>query len=134
MAVFDLEEDRQGSWFDFPGGGKIQIRKLGYSDWEQITKETTTKGPPEYPKLEGKYQRFQPDVVDENLQLDLIWDKTILAWEGLFDKNNKPIPCIREFKRTLMLMKDPSFRDFYNEKMKIILEVDKEQEAASEKN
>jgi len=134
MTVFNIDEDKQGAWFDMEGGGRVQLRTLTFDDWDEIKKQTVRKGLPEYPKLDGKYQRFQPEIVNDSLQIEMIWDKTILAWESLFDRNKQPIPCTREMKRALMLMRDDSFRNFYQEKMNILLEVDKEQAEASEKN
>lgn len=133
MTVFDVGE-QAGAWFDLPGGGRVQIRTITPEDWRDIQRATVTYGPPEYPKLDGKFQRFQSEIVDKELQLDMIWDRTILAWEGILDRNGKEIPCTSEWKTRLMLMKSPDFRDFYNEKINGMMEADAGAEAVAEKN
>jgi hypothetical protein len=133
MAVFDIEEN-EGSWFDIEGGGRVKLRPITNKEWREIVKATVKKGPPEYPLLDGKHQRFQPDIVDADLQLELLWDKTIVEWEGLNDKNGNPLPCNLEWKINLMYMKSDTFRDFYNEKMKVMADIKTEQGAVAEKN
>jgi len=133
LTLFDLTE-KPGSWFEMEGGGRVQLKTISTDEWREIQKATVKKGPPEYPKLDDKYQRFQADIVDGDLQMEMIWDKTILAWENLMDKGGEPIPCTKEFKVKLMLMKSPAFRDFYLEKMKAIDQAEAEQELVTEKN
>lgn len=133
MTDFNLEQTT-GAWFEMEGGGRVQLKTLDTDEWREIQKETVKKGPPEYPKLDDKYQRFQPDIVDGDLQMAMIWDKTIVAWENLNDKNGNPIPCTMDFKVKLMLMKSPVFREFYIEKMKILNAAEAEQELVTEKN
>ena len=58
----------------------------------------------------------------------------IIAWEGLFDKNGMELPCTKEMKVKLMLLKDPTFRDFYIEQMKGMDKADADQEKVAEKN
>jgi hypothetical protein len=133
MAVFDLDENT-GAWFDYPGGGRVRLRMVDSLEWREIVKKTVKKGPPEYPKLDGKHERFQPEETDTDLQMELIWDKTIVEWEGFNDKHDKPIPCEREWKVRLMLMKSDNFRAFYNEHMKAMADAEADQVAESEKN
>ena len=133
MAVFKIG-DAEGSWFEMEGGGRVKLKALSYSDFRDIQKQATKYGPPEYPKLDGKHVRFQPEIVDSDLQLELTWDKSILGWEDLFDGNGNPIPCTREMKTALMLMKDDSFREFYNEKMKVLIDAEEDRMEAVEKN
>jgi len=85
-------------------------------------------------KLDGKYQRFQEEIENKDLQMEMIWDRTILDWEGIIDRNGNPIPCTYEWKVRLMLMSAPDFRDFYNEKISALVEAESGDKAASEKN
>ncbi len=133
MTVYDIGP-QAGTWFDLPGGGRVQLRTITPEDWREIQKATVTYGPPEYPLLDGKHQRFQPEIVDKDLQLDMIWDRTIIDWEGIQDREGRPIPCTAEWKARLMLMRSAEFRDFYNAKMAVMNEADTAAEAASEKN
>lgn len=133
MAVFDVN-DQPGVWFDIPGGGRVRIRTIAPDDWREIQRVTVVKGPPEYVKLDGKFQRFQADIEDKDTQMEMIWDKTILEWEGVLDRDGNPIPCTYEWKARLMLMRSPDFRDFYNEKIAALMEADAGAKAASEKN
>jgi hypothetical protein len=139
MTTFDIEEN-QGVWFDINGGGRVQLKILSYVEWKEIAKATITKGPPEYPLLKtdekspAKHIRFQPEIINNDLQIEMTWDKTIISWEGLMDKNQKPIPCTKEWKIRLMFMDDSSFRDFYNEKMKILMDAKVEQDEKLRKN
>lgn len=130
--IVDLEANG-ASWFDLETGGRVQLKTLSFEDWREIEKATKRKGAPEYPKLGNKYERFQPDVIDEDARLEMIYDKTIVAWEGIFDKNQTPIPCTKECKIKLMTLA-PAFRDFYNEKMKVLLGAEAEQGAEAAKN
>jgi hypothetical protein len=131
--IFDIEE-HQGAWFDLKDGGRVQLRLLSAADWREIKKKTESKGLPEYPKLDGEYKRFQPVIVDDDLQMELMWDKTIINWEKLFDKNNKPIPCTMEWKTKLMLMTDGVFREFYSDKIKGMTEAENKKKESELKN
>ena len=133
MTIYDVGE-QTGAWFDLPGGGRLKLRTIAPEDWREIRMATVTKGPPEYVKLDGKYQRFQEEIENKDLQTEMIWDRTILAWEGILDRNGKEIPCTSEWKTRLMLMKSPDFRDFYNEKINGMMDADAGAEAVAEKN
>jgi len=133
VTVFDVNE-QPGEWFNLPGGGRVKIRTIAPEDWREIQRSTVRKGQPEYVKLEGKYQRFQADIEDKEVQMEMIWDKTILDWDGILDREGNPIPCEYEWKARLMLMRSPSFRDFYNEKIAALMEAEAGEKAASEKN
>lgn len=133
MTIYDVGE-QTGAWFDLPGGGRLKLRTIAPEDWREIRRATVTKGPPEYVKLDGKYQRFQEEIENKDLQMEMIWDRTILAWEGILDRNGKEIPCTSEWKTRLMLMKSPDFRDFYNEKINGMMDADAGAEAVAEKN
>lgn len=117
-----------------PGGGRVKVRTIAPEDWREIQRSTVRKGPPEYVKLDGKYQRFQADIEDKEVQMEMIWDRTILEWEGILDRDGNPIPCEYEWKVRLMLMRDPAFRDFYNEKISALTDAEAGAKAASEKN
>jgi hypothetical protein len=133
MTIYDVGE-QTGAWFDLPGGGRLKLRTIAPEDWREIRMATVTKGPPEYVKLDGKYRRFQEEIENKDLQMEMIWDRTILDWEGILDRNGNPIPCAYEWKVRLMLMAVPDFRDFYNEKISALVEAEAGAKAASEKN
>jgi len=61
MTIYDVGE-QTGAWFDLPGGGRLKLRTIAPEDWREIRRATVTKGPPEYVKLDGKYQRFQEEI------------------------------------------------------------------------
>jgi len=130
--IFDFDNDG-ASWFDLDGGGRVQLKTLSYDDWREIEKATVKKGSPEYPKLEGRHERFQPDIIDDDLRTEMIWDKTIIGWEGVLDKHEKPIPCTKEWKLKLIAL-SRIFRNFYNEKMKVLIDAETGREALVQKN
>ena len=103
MTIYDVGE-QIGAWFDLPGGGRLKLRTIAPEDWREIRMATVTKGPPEYVKLDGKYQRFQEEIENKDLQTEMIWDRTILDWEGILDRNGNPIPCTYEWKVRLLLI------------------------------
>jgi len=133
MTVFDFTKEKEGVWFDMEDGGRVQLKTLKPIDWIEIRKATIEKIP-FIKKIEKKYQLFEREVTDEDLQMQMIYDITIIAWEKLFDGEEKPIPCTKENKTSLMLMQDPRFRDFVNEKISILGGIETEQKETSEKN
>ena len=132
--IFDLEEDK-GAWFDMDGGGRVQLRLITPADWVAIKKATVSTGEPLVKKLDnGKYQLFERELVDEDLQREMVNDLTICAWEGLLDAKDRPIPCTKENKNRLMMMRDSRFRDFINDKLGVLSGIQAEQKEAEEKN
>jgi hypothetical protein len=140
MTVLDIEE-KAGVWFDMEGGGRVQLRALSAEDWRKIRKATVAVKPfvHEYEvKINGvavkKFEVLNQEVIDPDLQIIMTNDMSIVGWENLFDKNENPIPCTAENKSRLMYLKDPTFRDFVNEKISILNGIEAEKVGASEKN
>lgn len=132
MAVFNIDE-AQGVWFDYPGGGRVQFRVASPEDWRRIRK-ATVKREPFVTKVDGKAQLFERDIVDEDLQVEMINDSSIVAWEGFLDAHGEEIPCTSEYKKRLMLMRDGSFRDFANEKIRELAGIMEGEQEVAEKN
>jgi len=131
--VFDLEESQTGVWFEMEGGGRVQLRVPGLSDWNDIRKATVTKVPFVHEGA-GKPVLLEREVVNEELQMKMQLDASIVAWDGFLDGKGNLIPCNPEMKVALMSLKDSTFRDFYNEKMAVLIEAEKGKKASSEKN
>lgn len=131
--VFDLAENI-GLWFDFPGGGRVQLRLPNTSDLLRIEKETTENKPFLYEE-EGKPPRvLNYEIPDVDKRARLYNDCSIVAWEGFKDAGGKDIPCTAEMKTVLMRLKDPVFRDFVNEKLKALDEAEKVRTEEAVKN
>ena len=135
MTVFDLDNEEKGAWFDMEGGGRVQIQVLSPSDWIKINKATVKRGDPIVKEIGGgKYQLFEREILDRDLQIEMCNDMSIVTWENLFDGKNNPIPCTKENKARLMFMKDNRFRDFVNEKIGILNGIETERKETAEKN
>ena len=133
MAVFNLEErEKQGVWFGMEGGGRVQLKVLSRDEWRAILARTVTRTP-EYAKLDGKWERFEVNKVDEELQNELFWDALIVAWEGLFDGKGAEIPCTKETKALLMLTQ-PAFAKFVGECIDALAKGEAARAEALEKN
>lgn len=133
MAIFDLGES-QGIWFDFPGGGRLQLKAPSVEDYIRITKAATTVKPFLH-EQDGKTPRvLNQEILDQDQFTHLLNDTVIVAWEGFFDKNEKEIPCTAEMKTILMRMDNPAFRDFVSEKLKALDEAGKVRQEELEKN
>ncbi|OPX99513.1 MAG: hypothetical protein A4E60_02753 [Syntrophorhabdus sp. PtaB.Bin047] len=131
--IFDLTENI-GVWFDFPGGGRVQLKAPTTSDILRIEKETT-ENKPFLLQEEAKPPRvLNHEIVDVDKRSRLFNDCTILAWEDFFDADKKPIPCTSEMKTVLMRLKDPTFRDFVSEKLKVLGEAEKAKAEEEVKN
>lgn len=128
---FDLDE-RPGVWFDFPGGGRVQLRTIGPAEYLKIRK-ATVKQEPFIAKVDGAARLFEREIVDDEKQRLLSNDATIVAWEGFFNLAEQPLPCTPEMKTRLMLA-SAKFRDFVNAKLKELGEAESGQAEAIEKN
>lgn len=129
--VFDIE-DKPGVWFDMDGGGRVKLKNIGIDEYLDIL-DKTTKKVPFVKEVDGKQRVFTYEEENERLRAILANDVAIQDWENLLDKNGKPIPCTKENK-TLLMIKSSVFRDFCNEKLKILAEAEAEHEKAAEKN
>lgn len=119
MTVIDLE-DKPAAWFDMEGGGRIQLRTVPPETMRAIRKQTVKKRV-DYPIVAGTARRFEYEELDDELQNELLWDYIIVAWENLFDKGGKPIPCTRENK-VLAMNRSKVFSSFFNGCLQKLLE------------
>jgi len=141
MIVFDLEE-KPGVWFDLYGDGRVQLRAISADDWKEIRKQTVKKKV-EYKRVEGKAERFPVEEVNEDLQNELFWDKTIQSWDGFSIKIKKdgkteivnciPENCTSDLK-FLLMMRSPKFAKFVGECLKQLTEDETKQAEQAEKN
>lgn len=133
MAIFDLSKN-EGVWFDFPGGGRVQLRTLSVGEVVALYRKAIKNTPFVHQEPGKKPIVLNQEVPDpERIALETN-DLSIVNWEGFFDANEKPIPCTKEMKTELMGLKDPTFRNFVNEKLATLEEAEKESEKEAEKN
>jgi hypothetical protein len=119
MPVFDLEES-VGVWFDFPGGGRVQLKSPSPSDMMRMRKASVELKPFLMNEKGDMPRVLNQEIMDIDKYSMLHADCSILAWEGFYDKNEKEIPCTIENKTFLMRMNNSTFRDFVNEKIKAL--------------
>ena len=130
--IVDLTDKTESGWFDLGGGGRLQLRLLDITDIRDMRK-ACLKTVPEYPKIEGKYQRFEGQEFDGDLWNEMLWDRTIMGWEGIFDRNEKPIPVTKENK-ALLMMRVSEFVRVYEEGIKALKAAEEVRAEAAEKN
>lgn len=133
MTTFYIDEEKS-AWFDMEGGGRVKLRVLSTSDWERIREKTVTKEPIVMRVDDGSHKLFEREIVDDVLQRKLVNDETIVEWENIVDKDNNEIECTIENKDKLMMMRNPFFRNFVNEKLDTLTELYTEEEKEEEKN
>jgi len=130
--IVDLNEKTESGWFDLEGGGRVHLRLLDITDIRDMRK-TCLKTVPEYPKLDGKYQRFEGQEFDNDLWNEMLWDRTIIGWEGIFDRDERPIPVTKEHK-VLLMMRVSEFVRVYEEGIKALKAAEEVRAEAAEKN
>jgi len=128
-VIFDIGgELNPGVTFDFEGSGKMTFRVCAGDDFRNIRKQTLKK------KVEYKNgQRFQIEVIDEDLENQLLWDFCIIGWENFFDASGNPIPCTKENK-ILLMGKSIKFSRFVLDCLNKIAEIETEQSEVERKN
>lgn len=131
MTTFDLER-KPATWFGMEGGGRVQLKTLVAEEWRAIRGQSV-KMVPEYQKLDGKWERFEVEKKDDDLQNNLFWDAVIVAWENLQDGKGQEIPCTAENK-TLLMLTQPKFSRFIGECVDALTKDEIARAAASEKN
>ena len=140
--IVDLEKTAtESGWFDLEGGGKVRLRLFDTDDLEAMRKlciATTAEYPlldidPNDPLKGKRYQRFEAPKFDVELWELEANDRSILGWEDIFDRNEKPIPVTRENK-TLLMQRVPKFASAVNEARKVLQERDRQRAEDSEKN
>lgn len=132
MTVIDLEEKEESAWFDLEGGGRVHLRLLSIKDIREI-RTACYSSVAEYPKLDGKYQRFEAQTFNDELFTEMRLDRNILGWENLFDKNGKEIPVTKENK-ALLYERSDVFRKAVDDGLQALQEAEKATAEASEKN
>lgn len=132
MAKFDISGKTEQGWFDVEGGGRVEFRLLSADELKEITKACVKKGV-EYPRLDGQFRRFETVDIDNDLFNEMIWDRSIVGWEGLFDAQEREIPVTRENK-CLLMTRIQAFADLHERAMKTLKEATDERAEASEKN
>lgn len=131
MTVINIEE-KQGTWFEMEGGGRVQLRTLTADDLKTIRKATVKKRV-EFKKVDGTPGRFEVEETDEDKQNEMFWDRVIVSWENLFDGKGEAIPCTKENKM-LLILKSVKFSKFVGESLRVLQEQEAELEEAREKN
>ena len=106
----------------------MTFRVCAGDDFRNIRKQTLKK------KVEYKNgQRFQIEVIDEDLENQLLWDFCIIGWENFFDASGNPIPCTKENK-ILLMGKSIKFSRFVLDCLNKIAEIETEQSEVERKN
>jgi len=131
MAVIKLDE-RPAVWFDYPAGGRVLLRPPMPEKLREIRKMSTTKKA-DIRKVDGVYQRFAYDDVDDDLQNELLWDHIIVDWDGMVDGKGESVPCTKENKIRAMY-RDQDFNGFFSMSLTALIALDSESRDASEKN
>lgn len=110
---FDMDNLNPGVWFDMPEEGRICLKVVSVSDAEEINKKCFIKKLVEY--KDGK--RYETELTDTDKASNMTYDKIIVDWEGLYDKNGTEIKCTPENK--IKLMKgSPLFASFVTDCIK----------------
>lgn len=130
--IVDLEDKEEAGSFEIKGGGKVHLRLLGSKDLKEM-KAACFTNVVEYPLLDGKYQRFEARKFDEDLWEEMRWDKGIIGWDSIFDRNGQAIPVTKENK-LLLIQKVTDFRDAVEAGFKLLREADKQKAEGQEKN
>jgi hypothetical protein len=130
--IVDLTDKEEKGRFDLKDGGWIELRLLSVQDIKDM-RDACIKTVAEYPLLDGKYQRFERMDFNSDLWDEMRYDRTIVGWGDIFDKNEKPIPCTKEMKVALMI-KVPEFITAYTEGMKTLKDAEKAKAEVQEKN
>jgi hypothetical protein len=131
--IVDLEErETENGWFDLPGGGRVHLRLLSRDELHGIRKKTLAVVP-EYPLIEGEYRRFEGREFNEELFDELWWDKSIVEWKDILDKNGAPIPVSAENK-ALLMRRVSGFVEAVDAGLKELKQAEKEKSEASIKN
>lgn len=100
---FNLEDLNPGTWFLIdeknPDQGRICLRLLNGKARKEIDKETVTKDYKFHPQT---HQRYEDVQVDEGLNDRMLWDYSIVDWDGIEDNDGQPIPCTADNKIALI--------------------------------
>lgn len=128
---FDFSNLNPGTWFDFDNdkdGGKVCLKILSAEDSQKVRDQCIKK---ENIYRDGK--QYINENLNEKLFVEMVWDICIVGWENIFDAENKPIPCTKEFKLVLM-NKSVKFAEFVTGKLNLLRELKEGQSKEEEKN
>lgn len=115
---------------------RICLRIADAETRELIAAETQTKKH-EYVLNSKTRQMERVAYIDQTpeqakKEREMIWDHAIMAWEGVVDTEDKPIPCTLENK--MKMMNVPVFVRFVGRCLTLMSGAAEEKKAASEKN
>lgn len=130
--IVDLAEKTESGTFELKGGGKVHLRLLTGEDLKAMRKACLSTAV-EYPLLDGKYQRFETEKFDAELFRQMGWDRNIVGWDDLYDRNEKPIPVTPENK-ALLMERVPEFKEAVENGNKALRDREKAETEAAEKN
>ena len=130
--IVDLAEKEVTGTFELDGGGKVRLRLLTGTDLREMRKACTSSAV-EYPKLDGKFQRFEAESFDGEKWTQMSRDRNIVGWDDLFDRNETPIPVTSE-NRALLMERVPAFREAVEAGNKALKEGEAARVEAAEKN
>ena len=136
--IVDLEERSETGTFGLVGGGKVHLRLMNTLDLRGM-KAACVKKVAEYPLLKDpatgkeRHQRFEAEEFDAEKFQRMGWDRNIVGWEELYDKNEQPIPVTMENKARLMEMVS-AFAEAVAAGLKALKEAEKERTEQAEKN
>ncbi len=98
---FSLTDPNPGVWFKFddsdPGSGEIRIRVLNALKREEIQKACVKTR-----DIYKQGQRYVTSDTNDALFSEMLWDYSIVEWNGLEDDAGIPLPCDTETKVKLM--------------------------------
>lgn len=128
MPKFNLSDLNPGTWMDLSIGGRVCLRVCAGDDLRAIRKECVKR------KVEYRGdKRIVYEDVDEERQLDAIWEFCIRDWEDICDQDGTPIPCTREMK-ALFMGKSPDFARAVGECLQNLSEAERARAEEAEKN
>jgi hypothetical protein len=127
---FNLSDLNPPAWFDHPDheGSRICIRVLSSADLEKINKKTV-KHRVEY----RRGQRLEYEKIDDKKRNELTWTHCIVDWEGIYDEEDKLIPCTDENK-VLLMQHAPSFTSWVADSLEALNEDGAQRLESAEKN
>lgn len=129
MAVRVLKrKSATGAKFEAPDGGWVKLRLISGAEFKEIRKQTVTVGV-EYPKLDGKFQRFEVEKVDQDRQNELFWDACIEDFGDWADESGTVYPVTRENK-VLLMTEFEEFASLVNDGIQKLTEDKHQQDAA----
>lgn len=128
----DLTTREEQGWFDIRDGAKVHLRLLSETDIAEMRAACITVVP-EYPLLDGKYQRFEAQKFDGALFERMRVERTILGWSGVQDANGVDVPVTAENKLLLVHLV-PDFAKAVDAGLKALKDAEAARLEAREKN